>query len=128
MPHNWTARGRGTRRIVEIAPDEETQELAHVLRHEVLNANHIEVRHLKLEGHAPEIHGHKFWNSSFLMMKYLKKHPLKPGTRVLEIGCGWGLPGIFCAKEFNARVTGSDLDANVFPYLGLHAPAAGPGG
>jgi predicted nicotinamide N-methyase len=87
----------------------------------ILNAGHSEIRRLKVLGHIPEIHGHKFWNSSFLMMRYLKKHPLQEGTRVLEIGCGWGLLGIFCAKEFNARVTGADLDPNVFPFLDLHA-------
>ena len=87
----------------------------------VLNANHSEIRRLKVEGHAPEIHGHKFWNSSFLMMRYLKKHPVEEGMRVLEIGCGWGLLGIFCAKEFNARVTGADLDPMVFPFLDLPA-------
>jgi predicted nicotinamide N-methyase len=87
----------------------------------ILNAHHSDIRSLKIQGHAPEIHGHKFWNSSFLMMNYLKKHPLQEGARVLEIGCGWGLLGIFCAREFNARVTGTDADSNVFPFLDLHA-------
>jgi len=54
-------------------------------------------------------------------MDHLKKNPLKKNVRVLEIGCGWGVLGIFCAREFNARVTGIDADENVFPYLQLHA-------
>jgi len=91
----------------------------------ILNANHSDVRRLKYEGHVPEIHGHKFWNSSFLMMRHLARNPLEEGARVLEIGCGWGLLGIYCAKEFNARVTGSDADSNVFPYLDLHAEING---
>ena len=88
---------------------------------DILNSSHPEVKNLKLEGHLPEIHGNKFWNSSFLLMRHLKNNPLKPGTRVLEIGCGWGLLGIFCAKEFGATVTGVDADRHVFPYMQLHA-------
>jgi predicted nicotinamide N-methyase len=40
---------------------------------------------------------------------------------MLELGCGWGLVGIACAKTFQAQVTGLDADAAVFPYLQLHA-------
>ena len=87
----------------------------------ILNANHKEIRRLKREGHVAELHGNKFWNSSFLIMNYLKKNPLKQKVRILEIGCGWGLLGIYCAKEFDARVTGIDADENVLPYLQAHA-------
>ena len=87
----------------------------------ILNANHKEIRRLKREGHVAELHGNKFWNSSFLIMNYLKKKPLKQKVRILEIGCGWGLLGIYCAKEFDARVTGIDADENVLPYLQAHA-------
>ena len=41
--------------------------------------------------------------------------------RVMEVGCGWGLPGIYCAKRYGARVISVDLDGEVFPYLQLHA-------
>lgn len=92
---------------------------------EIFNANHPEIRRLKREGYEPEIHGNKFWNSSFLTMAYLRRNPLKKGTRVMEIGCGWGLLGIFCAKRFDARVVGTDADANVFPFFDLHAKANG---
>ena len=87
----------------------------------ILNSNHAEIRRLKREGHVAEIHGNKFWNSSFLVMDYLKKNPLKKNVRILEIGCGWGLLGIFCARQFNAKVTGIDADENVLPFLQLHA-------
>ena len=40
---------------------------------------------------------------------------------MLELGCGWGLVGMACAKTFQAQVTGLDADAAVFPYLQLHA-------
>ena len=87
----------------------------------VLNSNHKDVRRLKREGHVAEIHGNKFWNSSFLIMNHLRKHPLRKRSRVLEIGCGWGLLGIFCARRFDSRVTGIDADENVLPYMALHA-------
>jgi predicted nicotinamide N-methyase len=91
----------------------------------ILNANHKEIRRLKREGNQAELHGNKFWNSSFLIMDYLKKHPLKKKTRVLEIGCGWGLLGLYCAKKFDAKVTGIDADVNVLPFLQLHADING---
>ncbi len=73
----------------------------------------------------PEIHGHKFWNSSFLIMNHLKRNPIPRRSRVMEIGCGWGLLGIYCARQFDARVTGTDADRNVFPFLDLHAETNG---
>lgn len=91
----------------------------------ILNANHPDVRQLKREGYVAEIHGNKFWNSSFLIMDYLKGHPLPKRYRVLEIGCGWGVLGLFCAKRFGNRVHGIDADPNVLPYLELHATTNG---
>jgi 2-polyprenyl-3-methyl-5-hydroxy-6-metoxy-1,4-benzoquinol methylase len=78
------------------------------------------IRQLKKD-HEPKIHGNKFWNSSYLLMDYLQAQRLPPKARVMEAGCGWGLAGIFCAKYFDAKVTGVDADAHVFPYLDLHA-------
>ena len=43
----------------------------------------------------------------------------------MEVGCGWGLLGVFCAKKFDARVTGIDADPNVYPFLDLHARVNG---
>jgi predicted nicotinamide N-methyase len=91
----------------------------------ILNSNHPEIRRLKRDGNVPELHGNKFWNSSFLIMNHLKRHPLPRRSRVMEIGCGWGLLGIYCAKQFDARVTGTDADRHVFPFLDLHAKANG---
>ncbi len=92
---------------------------------EILNSNHADIRKLKRDGNWPYIHGHKFWNSSFLIMNELRRNPLPRRSRVLEIGCGWGLLGIYCAKNFDARVTGVDADRNVFPFLELHATRNG---
>lgn len=39
----------------------------------------------------------------------------------MDIGCGWGLAGIYCAKKHNAIVTSVDIDPEVFPYLRMHA-------
>jgi predicted nicotinamide N-methyase len=86
----------------------------------VLQSHHPEVRKLK-HLHTPSVHGNKHWVSSWLLMDYLRCHPLPKGARVMEIGCGWGLAGIYCAKKFDAIVTGVDIDPEVFPYLRLHA-------
>jgi predicted nicotinamide N-methyase len=37
----------------------------------------------------------------------------------LEIGCGWGLSGLYAAKNQQADVTGIDIDASVQPYFAL---------
>jgi predicted nicotinamide N-methyase len=87
----------------------------------ILHTGHPEVRQLRHEAAQPSLHGQKLWRSSLLLMDYLQQRDINPGIRVLEIGCGWGLVGIYCAKTFNAQVTGLDADAAVFPYLQLHA-------
>jgi len=91
----------------------------------VLNASHPLVRQLKREGIVAQIHGNKFWNSSYLLMDYLRKNPLPKSARVLEIGCGWGLLGLYCGTQFGNRVHGIDADSNVLPYLDLHAEVNG---
>ena len=58
-------------------------------------------------------------------MDSLHHRDVSPRTRVLEIGCGWGLVGIYCATMFQAQVTGLDADAAVFPYLQRHAQRHG---
>jgi len=79
-------------------------------------AKHKSIRKLKKK-HEPSVHGHKTWNASFVLMDYLLYNPMKPGARVLEIGCGWGPAAMFCAKQFDAQVTGLDIDPAVFPYM-----------
>jgi len=102
-----------------------TPSIRRALGLQILNSSHRDIKRLKQEGYVAELHGNKFWNSSFLLMNHLKKHPLRKNARVLEIGCGWGLLGIFCAKNFSARVTGVDADKNVFPFLKLHSELNG---
>jgi predicted nicotinamide N-methyase len=79
--------------------------------------NHRQIRALRHHQGRPAIHGHKIWDSSLLLMHYLNRRPPRKGARVLEVGCGWGLAGIFCARAFSARVTAIDADPAVFPYV-----------
>ena len=90
----------------------------------ILRGSHPSIRALK-QDHEPEIHGDKLWNSSYLIMDYLQQQGMPEGARVLEVGCGWGLLGIYCAKHFKADVTGIDADPNVFPYLHVQSAANG---
>jgi predicted nicotinamide N-methyase len=82
----------------------------------LLQTQHRLMRSLR-RAFEPSVHGHKTWNSSFLLMDYLIAHPIRRGTRVMEIGCGWGPASVFCAKRFGAKVTGVDMDPDVFPFL-----------
>lgn len=91
----------------------------------ILKNNHPDIRKLRNQTGMPSIHGNKFWKSTFLLMDYLKENPPKKRAKILEIGCGWGLAGIFCAKEFKADVTSLDADDTVFPYLEHHAEING---
>lgn len=86
----------------------------------LLEPKHRLIRRLK-KAYQPSVHGHKTWNSSFLLMDYLQHEPLKKKSRVLEVGCGWGPGSVFCAKQFKAKVTGLDIDREVFPFMDVLA-------
>ena len=86
----------------------------------VLKRKHPLLKRLRKTWPA-EIHGDKIWSSSYLIMNYLNKNPLPENAKVMEIGCGWGLLSIYCAKNFKADVTGIDADPNVLPYLKVHS-------
>lgn len=85
----------------------------------VLKSSHPTIRKLKCS-YDTEIHGNKLWGSSFLIMKHLKKNPLHKKDHVLDLGCGWGMTGIYAQKKFGCKVTSVDADENVFPYLEAH--------
>lgn len=74
---------------------------------------------------APEIHGDKVWCSSYYIMDYLIENPPAKKSSVMEIGCGWGLLAIFCAKKFKSSVIAVDADKYVFPFLDIHAEKNG---
>lgn len=90
----------------------------------VLLSHHPEVRKLKRDN-IPSHHGNKFWTSSWLLMDYFKRRGLPKRSHVMDVGCGWGLAGIYCAKRHGAVVTGVDIDSEVFPFLRLHAEING---
>ncbi len=87
----------------------------------IMKNSHPDIRRIRKDGGEPTIHGNKFWKSTYLMMDYLKEFPPKKGARILEVGCGWGLAGVYCAKQFKAKLTSLDADETVFPYLVYHA-------
>src|SRR5690554_6910287 len=87
----------------------------------ILKRKHPIMKRLRKGIPSPEIHGDKVWPSSYFIMDYLDKNPIEDGSRVMEIGCGWGLLSIYCATRFGAEVTAVDADENVFPYLKVHA-------
>ena len=87
-----------------------------------LSSSHPGVRRLKRQQKGyNSAHGNKVWRSSFVLMDYLTTYPPEENTQVLDIGCGWGLTGLFLAKEYGAQVTGIDIDASVAPFLALQA-------
>ena len=52
-----------------------------------------------------------------------RKLGLRPGSRLLDVGCGWGALPLHAAKEYGARVTGVDdltRAARVRPSAGRH--------
>ncbi len=91
----------------------------------ILKNGHPEIRRIRKETGYPTIHGNKFWNSTYLLMDYLTEFAPKKNPKILEIGCGWGLGGIYCAKTFKAEITSLDADDTVFPYLECHAEING---
>jgi predicted nicotinamide N-methyase len=82
--------------------------------------NHQKVRKLKSK-FKPSCHGYKVWDSSWLLVDYLNHSRIVSGKNILDLGCGWGLAGIYCAKYLNASVTCVDIDDMVYPYLNLMA-------
>ncbi|MBQ0752827.1 MAG: methyltransferase [Gammaproteobacteria bacterium] len=86
----------------------------------VLSPAHKEVKRLKKDAHLPSIHGDKVWNSSFLVMDYLARNKPPKTSTMMDLGCGWGLLGIYASNKLVKRVVAVDADADVFPYLALH--------
>lgn len=88
---------------------------------ELYTKKHPKLQKLLAKSDHPEIHGDKVWFSSYFIMDHLEAAPPAAKSRVMEIGCGWGLLSVYCAKNFAAKVTAVDADPNVFPFLELHA-------
>jgi predicted nicotinamide N-methyase len=86
----------------------------------LLTEKHKLIRVLK-KIHQPSVHGTRTWGSAFLTMDYLTHNPINKGSKVLDLGCGWGGASVFCAHKFKAQVTAVDLDPAVFPFLNVFA-------
>ena len=61
-------------------------------------ASHPAIRKVKRSGVEPSIHGNKLWKSSCLLIDYLKHNPPEHCENIIDVGCGWGISGIWCAK------------------------------
>ncbi len=86
----------------------------------LLTNKHRLIKRLK-KRYQPSVHGHRTWQSSFVLMDYLQHSPMARRSKVLEIGSGWGPGSVFCATQFKADVTAVDLDREVFPFLEVMA-------
>ena len=84
-------------------------------------SNHPAIRKAKREGSQPSIHGTKLWKSSALIIDYLGKNPPPYFDQVIDVGCGWGIGGIWCAKKLASKVTSMDADPDVFRFLEITA-------
>lgn len=82
---------------------------------------HPAIRRVRRQGVTPSIHGNKLWKSSLLLIDYLHTHRPSHHATVIDIGCGWGISGIWCASTLGSDVTSVDADPDVFPLL--HATA-----
>lgn len=57
----------------------------------------------------------KIWDSSFMLAYFLGKQPVVPGQRILEIGTGIGILGIYVALcGHNITITDNNEDALLF--------------
>ena len=91
----------------------------------VLKNSHPDIRRIRRDAGEATIHGNKFWKSTSLMIDYLSMAPPEKNWKILEVGCGWGISGIYCAKNFGSKVTALDADESVFTYLQYHAQLNG---
>ncbi len=78
-------------------------------------SNHPTIRKLKRKTKVQYLHGNKVWNTSLVLMDMLKDLP-NVNTKILDLGCGWGLLSCYLHKK-GADVTGMDTDISVKPYF-----------
>lgn len=81
------------------------------------NSSHPVIRKVRRQGITPSIHGNKLWKSSLLLIDFLDTHRPEHSEKVIDVGCGWGISGIWCAKTLESSVTSVDADPDVFPFL-----------
>ena len=94
----------------------------HIIHHlglKILKSSHPDVRKIKRQQQGHSAHGNKVWRSSFALIDYLETYPLKQHSKVIEIGCGWGLSSLYLTKYQQVDVTAIDIDDSVKPYFEL---------
>lgn len=90
----------------------------HVFGMTVAKPSHPRMRALREHGVEPQHFASRIWGASYLLVDYLARQPLVNEGDMLEIGCGWGLVSQYLASRcHHARMTATDLDNDVFPYL-----------
>jgi len=87
----------------------------------ILTSSHTAVRALRRVAPQARLHGNKVWTATYVLIDFLQQRGLPTGSRVLDLGCGWGVLSCYLAREFGAEVTGIDADDAVQPYFALHA-------
>jgi predicted nicotinamide N-methyase len=95
---------------------------SHFIEHlglKILKSSHPEVKRIKRKQSGHSAHGNKVWRSCFALIDYLETYPLEPQSNVLEVGCGWGVAGMYLTKKQKATVTGIDIDPGVKDYFNL---------
>ncbi|MCG8668987.1 MAG: methyltransferase domain-containing protein [Pseudomonadales bacterium] len=96
----------------------------HVLKYKGVKAfksTHPDIKKLRRQNEAPSIHGNKIWDSSYVLMDFLRRWPPGDDLTIMDIGCGWGVLSSYLAKQFDANVIGLDADEAVQPYFDYHA-------
>lgn len=99
---------------------EQEKFLTNYLGIKALRTDHPAVKKIKRSQSGHSAHGNKIWRSNFVLMDYLSTYPPNKNSKILDIGCGWGLTSVYLAKIFDAKVTASDIDPNVEAFLELH--------
>ncbi|MGB1333491.1 MAG: class I SAM-dependent methyltransferase [Porticoccaceae bacterium] len=95
---------------------------SHFIEHlglKILKSSHPEVKRIKRKQSGHSAHGNKVWRSCFALIDYLETYPIEPKSNVLEVGCGWGVAGMYLTKKQQVTVTGIDIDPNVRDYFNL---------
>jgi len=84
--------------------------------------NHPIIRSHSKSSSRPVDFGHKVWASSLVFIDFLSNNNFNlKDKNILEVGCGWGILGLYLAKKLNCSVLLTDKDKKVLPLVHSHA-------